>query len=274
MDYIQEVSDIGKIVLLAGKIVNEIYRSDFAVTLKGKDDPLTEADTEANRIITEEIKKKYPEDGILSEEFADDLLRLNCKRTWIIDPIDGTREFVKKRNEFCISVGLCENHKAVAGIILNPATFELFLGIVGGGVYYKKLDSDLQFDFSEIKFEKMVIREIDKKEIVVSRSEYNAGLFDKDEFWKNEFRLKPIGSIAYKLALVALGFFPLTVSLKPKNEWDICAGVSLIEASGKFACDPAKKPFEFNKPDTIRMGIIAGDAHSLERLWKLERYGQ
>lgn len=270
MDYLREITDVSRIVLEAGKLVNQIYNSEFSVSMKQKDDPVTNADTEANRIITDGIQEKYPDDGILSEESSDDLNRLKNDRVWIIDPIDGTREFVSKRDEFCISVGLSKNHRSVLGIILNPATFELFLGIVGVGVFYKKLDSKLQFDFSEIKFEKKTRRITQENEIAVSRSEFHSGVFDKQKLWKLEYKLKPIGSIAYKLALVALGFFPTTVSLKRKNEWDICAGVGLIEASGKIAFDLEKKEFTFNQSDPIRTGIVAGDLDFVERFWMLK----
>ncbi len=262
-----EVSSIVDFVIQAGKKVHEIYKSEYTVQMKGIDDPLTNADIEANTMIVNGIRGLFPDDGIFSEEIFDDKRRLNQKRVWIIDPIDGTREFVAKRNEFCISVGLSIHHKPVLGIILNPATGELFVGAAGFGVFFQALGLDFIFDSTSIQFQVPSKKSRNEKYLIVSRSEFESGLFSKQEFWKSEYILKPTGSIAYKLALVALGFYPLTISLRPKNEWDICAGVALVEASGQTVWELGSyRNFEFNKPDSIRNGIVAGENERVQEL--------
>ncbi|MBE7411467.1 MAG: 3'(2'),5'-bisphosphate nucleotidase CysQ [Leptospiraceae bacterium] len=267
MIQLSEIYPIIDIVLQAGKRVHEIFHSNFTVQMKKADDPLTNADIEANSIIVQGINKYFPDDGIFSEEIFDNSNRIQNNKVWIIDPIDGTREFVAKRNEFCISVGLSVNHIAEFGIILNPATKELFMGIVGQGVFYTIVGEEFSIQKSSIRFQQNLKKYSDKKELVVSRSEYESKLFSKNDFWEKDYTLKPIGSIAYKLALVATGIYSFTISLRPKNEWDICAGVALIEANGLIAIElTTKENFTFNRMDSKRYGILAGEKNEVFHL--------
>ncbi|MCE9501777.1 MAG: 3'(2'),5'-bisphosphate nucleotidase CysQ [Leptospira sp.] len=258
-----------RIILPAGKEVQEIYNSDFKVSMKGRNDPLTEADLKANTMIISYLEKEFPDDEILSEETHDNLKRLKKKRVWIIDPIDGTREFVAKNPEYAISIGLSIGHVSLLGVIFNPATGELFAGISGQGICYLKIGPDFQINSEEIVLSKLIDQVVPgtENQLIISRSEFESGLFDKNPFWKKNFRLRPIGSIAYKLGLVASGQAPLTVSLKPKNEWDICAGVALIDASGGISVDvPDFSEFVFNLKSTRREGVISGNRESVRNL--------
>lgn len=247
----------------AAKVVSEIYNAPFSVKWKAKDDPLTEADLQANKIISDFIQTKYPDDGFLSEEAVDDLTRLKKQRIWILDPIDGTREFVDKNPEFSISLGLSLNGKATLGVVLNPITRELFYGDIEKGIGYLLLDEEFNFDYDNIRLEKpfFISKEFSKPTILVSRSELlKSKLFDRDEFWKNEFTIFPVGSIAYKLALISVGKAHFTISLKPKSEWDICAGVALVNAAGGVCSDIVEqKEFIFNKEKPFDQGILAGN---------------
>ena len=249
-------------VLSAGKIVREIYNSSFSVSWKAKDDPLTEADLQANKEIISQIQNQFPSDGILSEEITDNTDRLEKSRVWIIDPIDGTREFVAKNPEFSISLGLAIDGKPVLGVVFNPITRELMSGIVGEGVSCNIVGEDLELDISQIQLSKIHFAEnVDKPSVYVSRSEfYKYKLFDSNPYWKDSFILKPIGSIAYKLALTAAGQGDLSLSLKPKSEWDICAGIALILAAGGMVIDLKNQtdiPFNASLPRIN--GILAGN---------------
>jgi myo-inositol-1(or 4)-monophosphatase len=248
--------------LEAGKIVSQIYNSSFEVNWKAKDDPLTEADLKANQIIISYIQKKFPEDGILSEEVKDSEERLSKNRVWILDPIDGTREFIEKNPEFSISLGLSINKEAILGVVFNPISREIFFGVVGVGIGYKLLDEDFNFDLENIQLDNpyFISKEFRKPSILVSRTEfYKNKLFDS-EYWKSNFEIFPIGSIAYKLALTSIGKVHFTISLKPKSEWDICAGIALVKSSGGVSFDLKNlKEFVFNKKNTYDEGIISGN---------------
>ena len=133
-----------------GKIIQSIYQGEFEVDYKDKaaDDPVTVADRESDRHIKEILLGAFPEDGWLSEETVDSDERLDKEWVWIVDPIDGTREFVKHIPEFAISIGLVHKSEPVLGVILNPITNELFTAVKGRGallngksVYVNQIDS-------------------------------------------------------------------------------------------------------------------------------------
>ena len=255
-------------VINAGKLVKDIYNSSFEVSWKSKDDPLTEADLLANKEILQNILNNFPNDGILSEEITDNSDRISKDRVWILDPIDGTREFVQKNPEFSISLGLSYKGNPVLGVVLNPITRELITGVVGSGVSYDILNENLELkssiDLKPLNFDE----NIKKPSTFVSRSEFfKYKLFEKDPFWLEYFEIKPIGSIAYKLALTAANKADLSISLKPKNEWDICAGVALILASGGLAVDLVNQTeIPFNSPNPLQRGILAGNPHLVKNL--------
>ncbi len=256
-------------VLKAGQIVREIYNTSFEVSWKSKDDPLTEADLQANQEIIAQIRGTFPNDGILSEEITDNTDRLKKDRVWILDPIDGTREFVQKNPEFSISLGLSYHGKPTLGVVFNPITGELFSGIVGHGVSYDIVQDDSYFDSTKIQLKPIEFnKNIEKPSAYVSRSEfYKYKLFDENPYWKESFDLKPVGSIAYKLALTAANKADLSISLKPKNEWDICAGVALIHAAGGIVVDlKNQKQMPFNSENPKQQGILGGNPYLVKSL--------
>lgn len=261
--------------LQAAKVVREIYETPFSINWKGEDDPLTEADLQANRIIIHQIEKNFPEDSILSEEITDSKSRLFKDRVWILDPIDGTREFITKNPEFSVSLGLSVQNKAVLGVVINPISRELFYGVVGLGIGYELLDEDYSFNYDNVELKKpyFLSKEFSKPNVLVSKSEFSKyKLFDKDPFWKSRYDLYPIGSIAYKLALTAVGKAHFTISLKPKSEWDICAGVALIESASGISIDLIdQKEFSFNKENPYDQGILAGNKDYIQELLKTHK---
>lgn len=256
-------------VLKAGKIVREIYNTAFQVSWKAKDDPLTEADLQANHAIVSQIKAIFPEDGILSEEITDNKDRLKKDRVWILDPIDGTREFVEKNPEFSISLGLAFEGKAILGVVFNPITKELITGIVGYGISYDILNEDFELDIDKIILNPIQFKQnIQKPSAYVSRTEfYKNKLFNDNPYWKESFDLKPAGSIAYKLALTAANQADFCISLKPKSEWDICAGVALVIASGGVVFDLLNlEEIPFNAEKPYQKGIIAGNPSIIKNM--------
>ncbi len=213
-------------------------RADF----KGGDDPVTEADRTANRVLRDALIRNG--EGWLSEESADDLARLKNECVWVVDPLDGTREFVAGIPEWCISVGFVERGRAVAGGVCNPATGEVFLGALGLGMSRNGNP----------------VRPTDRKSlsqavVLASRSEVKRGEWDC--FRKAQFVTRPVGSVAYKLALVASGLADATWSLSPKNEWDIAAGVALVESAGGFVRKIDNSPLTFNRKSTLLPGLLA-----------------
>lgn len=209
---------------------------------KGGGDPVTEAD----RTVDTLLKELLPEgdEGWLSEETADDPIRLSRERVWVVDPLDGTREFVAGIPEWCVSVALVEGGRAVAGGISNPATGETIIGATGRGVTLNGAPVRLSERTS-----------LDGAMVLGSRSEVKRGEWDR--FQDAPFEMRPMGSVAYKLSLVAAGRADATWTLVPKHEWDIAAGVALIQAVGGEVYTLDGKPPRFNRPKPKVTGLVA-----------------
>src|SRR5678816_1074344 len=130
----RELAQVSNAIREAGKRAMDLARKGFEVQIKKDRSPVTTADLEVNRVLHEMQVTYFPDDGWLSEESPDDPARLNKSRVWIVDPIDGTKAFVNKLPEYCISVGLIQGGVPVLGAIFNPSTDELFTAIRGQGV--------------------------------------------------------------------------------------------------------------------------------------------
>jgi myo-inositol-1(or 4)-monophosphatase len=229
-------------LLSAKQVVAGFTPGEIESVLKAGGDPLTEADLAVNRVLADYLPQ--PGEGWLSEETADDSSRLECSRVWVVDPIDGTREFIQGIPEWCISVGLVEEGRAVAGGILNPATNQLIVGGEGHGVTLNghqvamKATSDIRGAL-----------------VLASRSEVKRG--EWDELFTEPISIRNVGSVAYKLGLVAAGLADGTWTLVPKHEWDVAAGAALVLAGGGAVMNPDGSPAVFNQPNPKLKGFIA-----------------
>ncbi|MBM9499482.1 3'(2'),5'-bisphosphate nucleotidase CysQ [Leptospira sp. 201903071] len=267
MDSIQYLQPAVNSVLEAGKIVLEIYNSDFKVTDKGGNDPVTEADLKAGALIAEILQ--FTNIPVLSEEDQERKDISSLPSAWILDPIDGTREFVHKNPEFAISLGLSVQGRAVLGVILNPVTGELIFGDESVGVDYLKFATiPDSYKIDSKRFSKKLLSHTPVKTVLISRTEERDGLFNQDML-PSDWKFSAMGSIAYKLGLVAAGIASISVSLKPKNEWDVCAGIALVRASGGSDLEiQSAEPFRFQSVSGRGEGLIAGHSESLDQLWK------
>lgn len=204
--------------------------------------PLTDADLAADELLHTRLLALLPEAGWLSEETVDSPERLNQAFVWVVDPLDGTREFVMGIPEFTVSVALVELEQVVLGIIYNPATDELYVGMPGQGATLNGAPVAVSGR-----------QALPGAAVDASRSERKRGEFAPVE---DLVAVRTMGSIALKLARVAAGQCDATWSRGPKNEWDICAGVGLIQAAGGTCVDLFDQPIRFNQPQPQVPGII------------------
>jgi myo-inositol-1(or 4)-monophosphatase len=218
---------------------------------KSGHDPVTDADRAVDAVLRENLLRDG--EGWLSEESADDLLRLDKSRVWVVDPLDGTREFVLGLPEFCVSIGFVENGEAVAGGIYNPATKETVIGAIDSGVLYNGKPARTSQRTN-----------LEGALILASRSEVKRG--EWQQFQGGEFEIRPMGSVAYKLALVAAGLAEITFTLTPKNEWDVAAGAALVTASGGFVCKPDGSELHCNQRNPLLPGLLAGGSFLRQEL--------
>lgn len=213
-------------------------------------DPVTEADLAVDRVLRDLLPAAG--EGWLSEETADDQSRLGCHRVWVVDPLDGTREFVEGIPEWCISIGLLEDGEPVAGGVLNPATGERVLGAVEAGIV------------EGIVRDRARAETLEGARVLASRSEVRRGEWDRAEY--ADLEVVPCGSVAYKLALVAAGAADATWTLVPKHEWDVVAGVALLGSAGLDArLRDGTRP-GFNRAHPLLPGLIAGPTAIVEAL--------
>lgn len=237
----------------ARQCVSAFTPGRIASEKKDGGDPVTAADLALDTVLKDALLR--PDEGWLSEETVDHPDRLARRRVWIVDPIDGTREFIEGVPEWCISVALAVDGVPVAGGICNPAADQLFFGGIGCGVTLNGKPASLsdKEDLADAR-------------VLASRSEIRKGLWQR--FETAPFEVVPSGSIAYKLACVAAGLADVTMTLAPKNEWDIAAGVCLIDAANGETFDLSQHPRRFNQPDPLINGLLGGPKKLVDALYK------
>jgi myo-inositol-1(or 4)-monophosphatase len=227
----------------AGEIIRGYYEGTIAVREKSHDNPVTEADLRSNECIETRIRAAFPADGWLSEETRDSHERLGRERVWIVDPLDGTKEFIQHIPELCVCIALVERGAPIVGVSYNPITDDMVSAARGGGTHHNGKSTRVS-DVGNLR----------DARVLASRSEDKRGEWDP---FKPKMNVVLTGSVAYKLALIASGRGDATFSLTPKNEWDICSGAALILEAGGRITDRDGKPLRFNQEKTLLPGIIA-----------------
>jgi len=225
----------------AREVLNRYTPGAIETEYKVGHDPVTEADKAVDAVLRKNLLRE--DEGWLSEESVDDPVRLHKKRVWVVDPLDGTREFVAGIPEFCVSVAMVEDGFPVAGGICSPATNETFIGSVDTGVTYNGTPA-LPSQKSDLK----------EALVLASRSEVKRGEW---EVFKDTLKIRPMGSVAYKLALVSAGLADVTFTLTPKHEWDVAAGAALVLSSGGFVQTLENGGLRCNQKNPLLSGLIA-----------------
>jgi myo-inositol-1(or 4)-monophosphatase len=245
--------ELCRIVARAGALIEDVRRGDLGVERKADRSLLTRADREADALLRAELTAFTPA-AWLSEESVDDPARLHAGRVWVVDPLDGTREFVRGLPEYSVAVALVESGEPVLAAVHNPATGDLLAARRGGGAFRNG----------------QPVRVAEGRGLLASRSESSHGEFAP---LAEEWDLRPLGSIQLKLALVAAGEAALTLSRGPKHEWDVCAGALLVAEAGGVTSDIGGAPLRYNQPRPKVRGILAGapaaHARALEQVTRL-----
>jgi len=240
----------------AATIVNTFYVGSSEVRYKPGNEPVTEADRSANLHIVSRIQAEFPEDGLLSEESKDNLQRLEKDRVWIIDPLDGTKEFIARNGEFSIMIGLAIGGKAVMGVIMQPDPGLLYVGAVNHGAYLYEHGERIPLAVSRQT-------EVSRMVMVSSRS-HRQQIVDKV---RKDLRItseRVSGSVGVKVGLISRQLADLYPHPSPGcKEWDICAPAALLEAAGGEITDCWGSPLVFNKRDVrAHNGLLASNGQS------------
>ena len=224
------------IAIKAGKAVMEVYKEDFIVNEKKPNDPITKADLESHSIIKEALTNFLPDTHFFSEESEDISWeeRKTWKTYWLVDPLDGTREFIKKNGEFTINIALVDNCKPVLGVIFAPCIPKIYFAANGIGAFFKKININDKNYFLESS-SKLIINKINENhkilKIISGHSHKNN---KKMEDWLNlqkKYELKYLGS-SVKFCLIAEGKADIYPRFRPTSEWDIAAGHCILKEAG------------------------------------------
>lgn len=234
-------------VVEAGQRALAIAETGFDTRTKADRSPVTSADVEVNRILEEALLQSFPDDGWLSEESPDSPARLSKSRVWVIDPIDGTKAFIKRRPFFVVSAALVQGGEPVLGAIYNPSTGELFTAVKGQGAHLNGNTIAANAPAGP------------RLGLLVNQTEFESGRFRE---LGEAVDCRTLGSVAYSLALVAAGQVPAMMTFERENEWDVAAGTLLIREAGGSITDAAGRPFRFNQPQPIYEGAIAASAQA------------
>jgi myo-inositol-1(or 4)-monophosphatase len=249
----------------AGKLSLEWLEKGARSWDKSPGNVVTEADIAVNDLIASRLRAERPDYGWLSEETKDNPADRCQRRVWVVDPIDGTKAFVKGEPGFCISIARLEGPRPVAGALFNPLTNEMFAAAEGKGATVNG-EPIRAMPTCSVGGCGMILRPE-----IHDRLKTHPG-------WPEIRILKPMpNSIAYRIALVAAGRWDAAIGLQRTNDWDIAAAVLILEEAGGIATDGNGQPFAFNQEVTKHLGVVAAGAvlHPLimEKLQGLSRPG-
>lgn len=244
------------VIAIAHRAADEIlkvYDSEFAVQHKADDSPLTAADLAAHRCIVKGLEQLTPEIPVLSEESKgiETAQRRQWSTFWLVDPLDGTREFVKRNGEFTVNIALIENGVATFGVIQQPVTGVLWYGVPGQGAFRREAGQEQAIHVRSPASEPL--------RVAASRSHRDG---------RTEAVLSALpgclvlgcGS-SLKFCKIAEGALDLYPRFGPTSEWDTAAGQAILEAAGGAVLDPKGRPFRYNQRDTLLNGdfLALGD---------------
>ena len=239
-----------------------IYDSAFAVEHKADASPLTAADLAAHRILVEGLERLTPDIPVLSEEAAEDAtwnVRCGWQRLWLVDPLDGTREFVKRNGEFSVNLALIEDGVPVFGIVQAPVTGALWHATRGIGAFRR--DGNDEVALHTRRPARAPLR------VAASRSHRDART---EAFIAKMGEVEPIGlGSSLKFCKLAEGGMDVYPRFGPTSEWDTAAGQCVLEAAGGIVIDPKGRPLHYNQRDTLLNGdfLALGDSGLPWREW-------
>jgi 3'(2'), 5'-bisphosphate nucleotidase len=247
-----KVEDVIEVALTAGKKIMEVYGGEFEIEYKSDSSPLTKADEKSNKAINAALQKSYPHIPILSEENQNQEyeIRKGWERLWIVDPLDGTKEFIKGNGEFTVNIALVEAGRPSLGVVYAPAKNTLYFA-----------DKEGAYKISADGSKKRLPESFEKHEYVVVASSSHMSLETKAyisglEGVHKKITLMQSGS-SLKICLVAEGAADEYPRLAPTMEWDTAAAHAIVSAAGKKITQyKSGKELTYNKKDLLNPYFI------------------
>jgi 3'(2'), 5'-bisphosphate nucleotidase len=258
------IKEVSNIAIEAGKEVLKIYRQDFKVQNKKDKSPVTEADLLSNKIIEKALLKyKWP---VLSEESEDNFSRLSASKVWIIDPLDGTKDFIQKTGDFSIMIGLIEDGEPIMGVVYVPIKDKLYYAYKDQGSYLKIGKK------AEKKLQVSNISRFPNARLVVSRNH----LYPNDVELAKRLdvgKFKKTGSTGIKISLIAENKADLYYNLSGKlGQWDTCAPEIILTEAGGQLTDIDGKYIKYNNKEVKNVkGVVASNRILQDEVIKMQK---
>ncbi len=231
----------------AGALAMRYFGAPMDVRDKSPNNPVSEADLAVDALLTKLLREARPDYGWLSEETADDQSRLHARHVWVVDPIDGTRAFIKAKPHFTICIGLLDQGHPVLGVVFNPATGELFEATLGGGAR-----------LNGIKIEASTTDAVENCAMLGDPGMY------RHPAWPIPWPQMDVvsrNSIAYRMCLVASGQYDGAIALSPKSDWDVAAAAVIVAEAGALATNHEGQPFAYDHAIPLQKSlVVAGKA--------------
>ena len=243
-----ELAVAERVAHAAGVAAMRHYGSTDPVS-KADGSPVTAADRASNAVIMDMLQDAFPADAILSEEVRDSRARMGAERVWIVDPLDGTKEFLAQNGEFAVMIGLTVRGEPVVGAIYLPARDVLYSASRGSGAWVKRNGGTSQLRCSQADPKRLrLVGSRSHSDPLLVRIQESLGITD----------VRPSGSVGVKCALIAEGERDLYIHPVPyMKEWDTCAPEVLIRESGGDVTDCYGEPLRYNKSDPAQpQGIV------------------
>jgi 3'(2'), 5'-bisphosphate nucleotidase len=244
---------VKKAAFEAGQIILKIYNEDFKIEYKEDDTPLTKADRQANEHIVGILRKEFPDIAILAEESLDDRIRLEKEFCWIVDPLDGTKEFIKKNGEFTVNIALVHLGRPVLGVVYVPVRDEMYCGAKNLGAYYiKNYSQDKKsLESQALEGEKISVSKNTDSLIMLHSRSHRYPIID-DLVEKNKSRIKEMITVGSSLkgCLIAKGEADIYYRFGPTMEWDTAAIQCIVEEAGGILRQMDDSEMIYNRKDS------------------------
>jgi 3'(2'), 5'-bisphosphate nucleotidase len=249
----KELAIAKKLALEAGSVLMEFYQQNYAVDWKAPGDPVTAADRKASQLIVTNLAREFPKHAILSEEEPDTLSRLGESHVWMIDPMDGTREFIEHRGEFAVQIGLVVDGTPVVGAVYQPTTKKLYYAARGIGAF---LELDGVRSPLHVSKEETAAR----MTMAMSRSHRSARVDAICERLRIPNVLR-MGSVGLKVGAVCEGLAHLYVHTGSRtNLWDTCGPEAILREAGGMMTDISNHPLQYDAQDVRNPnGLLASN---------------
>ena len=256
----QEIDIARRLARGAGAILLDHYSRAPSVDWKRENDPVTSADHAASRFLVEELGRRYPDDGVLSEEADDDPVRLRRERVWIIDPMDGTKEFISRCDEFSVMIGLAVDGEARLGVVHQPTSGKTYYALSGQGAFMEAGQR------APVRLRVSPESDPARMTIALSRS-HPSSKIDRLRRRLGITASVASGSLGLKAGLIAEGRAHLYLNTSTRTyQWDTCAADVIVKEAGGRMTDLSNVPFRYNRAGLANTnGVLAtnGRIHDL-----------